>query len=232
MNPSKPKTRGRSIPIYLLGAAASLGVLAYGLYTGKAMVPARYIALDVGQQNHQLLFWLTEAFWLLMALASAFVALKQIQRQRHAPDSAPVPAKPAQAAPSAASNATPANFNGPELRSTSPTGRYIINIYPVEMRMSLWVEQPELLDTATGQRLFLPKDSNWSFQSAAWKSDTVVTIQLRKYPDGLVSIEATLDCAGFTAAIGGIEVEDFREATKVEQALKQAYEAARSKAGA
>jgi hypothetical protein len=148
MNTPRPKTRGRSITIYLLGAAAAILVFAYGLYTGKAMVPARYIALDVAQQNHRLLFWLTEAFWLLMAIASAFVAFKQIsQRQRPAP--APATQAPAKLAPSAAPKPQPANFNGPELRSTSPTGRYLINIYPEEMRMSHWIEVPELLDTLT-----------------------------------------------------------------------------------
>jgi hypothetical protein len=230
MNKSpRPKPPWRSLTISILGAVACFLLFAYGILTGGAMVPARYVAQDISLQNHPFLFWLTEAFWLLLAIAAAFVAFEhahELQRPAPAPakpvpTSIPVPAKP-----------KPANLNAPELRSTSPTGRYLVNILHEEMRMSHWIEIPALLDTSTGQILFSPRDNIWSLASAVWKSESVVTMQLMKYPDGRVKIEATFDCASFTASIGAIAVADFRNSATAQKALDQAYDAASSKAGA
>ena len=126
--------------------------------------------------------------------------------------------------PAAAQPPKPATgVSGAELRSTSPDGRYIVRVYPEEMRMSLWVETPELFDTATRQTLFRPPDSAWSLGAVAWQSESVVTMTLRRYPGAHTPIEATFDCAGGTARIGGIAVNDFAKSARVEQALEQAY---------
>ena len=96
MNKSpKPKSTLRSLILYISATIVSPLVLAYGLYTGRAVVPVRYGAWDVAQQRHQFLFWLTEAFWLFMTIIGAFVSVEEIRLLRQKPAPAITPAKPA-----------------------------------------------------------------------------------------------------------------------------------------
>jgi hypothetical protein len=66
--------------------------------------------------------------------------------------------------------------------STSPTGRYVVRTFPWEVRMSHWIETPELRDTQTNTSLIRFSDSRWSLESASWQSDSVVRMSFRKYP--------------------------------------------------
>ena len=57
-------------------------------------------------------------------------------------------------------------------RASSPTGRYAIRTSPWEVRMSHWIEPPELIDTVTGRTLLAFVDTTWSLAVATWRSDT------------------------------------------------------------
>jgi hypothetical protein len=69
-----------------------------------------------------------------------------------------------------------------ELRSTSADGRFAVFVSSWEARMSLWVDTPSIVETASGQVIFAFKDINWSLDAIRWQSDSVVSLQLRKYP--------------------------------------------------
>ena len=87
--------------------------------------------------------------------------------------------------------------------------------------MSLWIESFSLVEAATGSAVFSPHDSSWSLDAAAWTSDTVVTMRLRKYPGDHTpsSFEVRLDCDARAVKVeGGAavplgELEDALEAT-------------------
>lgn len=114
-------------------------------------------------------------------------------------------------------------MSGPP-KSTSPGGRYVIGVDMREARMSLWVESPELVDTLAGETLLRFNDSNWSLDSARWQSDSLVALQLRKYPGDHTpgSFEVLVDCALHTAAVGGTAVGDL---SGVERELDRLYHA-------
>ena len=91
---------------------------------------------------------------------------------------------------------------------TSPSGRFRITLDPWEARMSLWVETPTLTDTLTGATLLSFSDANWSLNSAAWQSDAVVELRLRKYPGSHAppEVAVTLDSVRMTARLADQEV--------------------------
>jgi len=72
--------------------------------------------------------------------------------------------------------------------------------------MSLWVETPTLVDTQTGRTLIGFKNTNWSLDDAAWLSEEVVKMTLRKYPGDHEppQFEAIVDCEKETATIGTV----------------------------
>ncbi len=225
----------------------------WGLRNGRISYPiGKGETPHVARAAHPVWFWIVEAIdWLLVVLipAVAWAVARDMTWRRskrkaeqnktppaHA-DHSLAPVKGASVAPAAP--ATPplppaskpeakAKFPFPqsELRSTSPGGRYQIRAYPREMRMSHWVETPEVIDTATNQCLFHPLDDNWSLVSAVWQSECVVTLRMRRYPGTveLSSFEVQFDCAKYSAKVGGAEVENLG---KVEYHLKKAYDAAR-----
>jgi hypothetical protein len=105
--------------------------------------------------------------------------------------------------------------------SRSPGGRYSIAIAPWEVRMSLWIESPTLTDTETGEVLLSFRDPHWSLDSADWRSDSVVALELRKYPGNHtpVQVTATVDCEARTAEVGAVRVESLK---RLEKALDEA----------
>ena len=86
----------------------------------------------------------------------------------------------------------------------SPSGRFEVQVAPWEARMSLWVETPTVVDTATGRKLLAFADVRWSLDAADWTSDRVVELWLRKYPGGHTpsGVMVTVDCEAETARIG------------------------------
>ncbi len=225
----------------------------WGLRDGRISYPiGRGETPHVARAVHPLWFWIVEAIdWLLVVLipAGAWAAARDIARRRskrkteqiksppaHA-DHSHVPINTASAAPAAPPTAPPPSAPNSEtkpkfpsarwdLKSTSPGGRYQIRVYPQEMRMSHWVETPEVIDIVTNRCLFHPLDDNWSLISAVWQSESVVTLRMRRYPGTVEpsSFEVQFDCAKPSAKVGGAEVENLG---KVEHHLKKAYDAAR-----
>jgi hypothetical protein len=88
--------------------------------------------------------------------------------------------------------------------SSSPSGRYKITFDSREVFNTCWVETPTLVDTRTGETLLAFKDTHWSADRIQWKSDSVVVLELRKYPGNHVpnSVYATVDCSAGSGAVG------------------------------
>ena len=109
----------------------------------------------------------------------------------------------------------------PETKSISPTGRYMVQIFPWEVRMSHWIETPQLLDTHTQQRLISFEDSTWSLNQADWQSNSVVKLSLRRYPGNHTpsSVEVLVDCEHDRATVEGTVVEGL---ANLEAALERA----------
>ncbi len=231
---------------YCLFFALIAGCAIYGVGTGEAPAPTRHHNF-ISRAIHPFWFWTTEWFYLICAAVAAWAAIGELRKgRRTVAGSAKVRREPqipaaAPSGPAARAAATAGSppqksaaaqppkpaarvVPGAEVRSASPNGRYIVRVYPQEMRMSHWVETPELFDTATQQVLFRPVDSAWSLGAVTWQSESVVAMTLRRYPGAHTPIEATFDCAGGSAKIAGITVERFAGSPRVENALEQAYE--------
>jgi hypothetical protein len=69
-----------------------------------------------------------------------------------------------------------------ETRFTSPSGRFLIYVNAWEARLSLWIETPEIYDTIANETLLRLRNSNWSLDQAAWQTENIVTMTVRKYP--------------------------------------------------
>lgn len=111
-------------------------------------------------------------------------------------------------------------------KSTSPDGRYVIEVDMWEARLSHWIETPVLIDTRGRITLLRFEDSSWSLDLAEWTSDTVVRMHLRKYPgDHTPAVFAlVVDCAAGSAVLGDTMVAELRYA---ELLLERAYAAGR-----
>ncbi len=85
----------------------------------------------------------------------------------------------------------------------SPTGSYFFFISPWEARMSHWIESPELLDSISGTPILRFQDPNWSLDHAEWLSESIVKLQLRKYPGDHTpsSFAVTIDCEKQTTQV-------------------------------
>jgi hypothetical protein len=110
----------------------------------------------------------------------------------------------------------------PELRSSSPSGRYEVRVFPWEPRMSLWVETPELFDTASQKSVLRFTNTNWSLESAAWLSESIVKMRLRKYPGAhmTATYEVTINCENQTAIVESLPVESL---SAIEHALEKVH---------
>jgi hypothetical protein len=122
----------------------------------------------------------------------------------------------------------PIDTDGRELRCTSPDGRYVIYVRPQQMQMSQWVFTPEMIDSATREPIFHPRDHGWSLDSAVWHTASLVAMRLSRFPGDHAPIGATFDCASRAAHIDGIAVEPFTNTAQMEHALREAYEAGRA----
>jgi hypothetical protein len=98
---------------------------------------------------------------------------------------------------------------------------YEISVSAWEARMSLWIETPTLRNKATGEVVLSLRDTNWSLNSARWRSDDVVELRLRKYPGSHTPAEimATLDCSQRTARIDGMVMPISELEAALERAL-------------
>lgn len=110
----------------------------------------------------------------------------------------------------------------PETKFPSPTGRYVFRVYPWEVRMSLWIDTPELFDLSTQQPLFRLTDARWTLDTAEWESDFVVTITLRKYPGDHFppAFVARINCEKQAASVDGATNTDLAH---LERTLERLY---------
>jgi hypothetical protein len=85
----------------------------------------------------------------------------------------------------------------------SPSGRFQIELNEREVFNTCWVGTPTIIDRADRSVVLSFTDTFWSADAAAWNGDRV-TLTLRKYPGNHTpgDIQATIDCAARTAAVG------------------------------
>lgn len=102
-------------------------------------------------------------------------------------------------------------------RFLSPDGRLAVVTAPWEVRMSLWIETPSIVVSATNETLFAFRDACWSLNAAHWTAPERVSLRLRKYPGSHVPAEipAEIDCSRKLARVGSVEVP----LSQLEQAL-------------
>lgn len=91
----------------------------------------------------------------------------------------------------------------PDIRFTSPDGRFQVRVLAWEARASLWVESPEIWDTLTDTLVLRFDDGNWSLDHCHWQTPTLAQLTLRKYPGNHVPAQvlALVDCVSRTAAL-------------------------------
>ena len=113
-----------------------------------------------------------------------------------------------------------------EFKYPSPDGRYGFLIEPWEARASLWVEHPTLVNRTANQILLKFKDDRWSLDSAAWRSDVVVVMTLRKFPGDHrpPSFNLMFDCDALTATVG---TQEAVSVVNIETSLERLYRAAK-----
>jgi hypothetical protein len=92
-----------------------------------------------------------------------------------------------------------------EIQSTSPDGRYQLQVAPWEARNTHWVLSPRLLDLRTEEVVFKPMALAWSADSSTWLGDVQLRISLRKYPGDQPRpcLVVDVDCLHATARIDG-----------------------------
>lgn len=105
--------------------------------------------------------------------------------------------------------------------SSSPSGRYKITFDEREVFNTCWVQVPTLVDTRTGETLLSFKDRFWSADEVEWRSDSVVVMELRKYPGNHLpsSLKMSVDCS---AGSGTVEDRPPRAIAVLEQDLEAA----------
>ena len=111
----------------------------------------------------------------------------------------------------------------PDLKTTSPDGRFQIRVDQWEARNSLWVQSPEIWDTVENRALLRFESEQWSLDRSDWLSEARVVLTLRKYPGNHFpkDLEVTVDCQAKTATLHSLAVADLRnlEAVMEQQLL-------------
>ena len=89
-------------------------------------------------------------------------------------------------------------------RSTSPDGRFALELEFASGLMSHVIARPTLVATERHEVLLAFRDSRWSLDTHAWLGDSRVRMQLRKYPGAHEpdSIILDVDCVAREATIG------------------------------
>lgn len=88
-----------------------------------------------------------------------------------------------------------------DVQSTSPDGRYCVQVTPWEARHSLWVYSPRIIDTREGLCIFQFSDACWSADQSTWLTPTTVALNLRKFPGDRMGqgVRVVVDCDGRVA---------------------------------
>lgn len=92
----------------------------------------------------------------------------------------------------------------PDSTHVSPDGRVRIEYSSEEMRMSLWVDHPRVIDAASGRTIFKPHSSLVSGEHE-WSEDGQFSLSLREYPDGAFWVGLHFDIDAGTVRIEGEE---------------------------
>jgi len=79
-------------------------------------------------------------------------------------------------------------------RIPSPNGTYTVFLMPIEMRMSHWLEQPLIVETATNRTILDLTGILWSADMVRWSDDSArVTLAMRRYPGDAPGATVTID---------------------------------------
>lgn len=72
----------------------------------------------------------------------------------------------------------------------SPDGRYTVDVNPIEMRMSHWVDRPFIIDEHTHTLILDLAEGLWSVDRACWSEDSAsVSLDLRRYPGTIPGVQ-------------------------------------------
>jgi hypothetical protein len=101
------------------------------------------------------------------------------------------------------------------IREITKDGRYILRTFSQEMRMSHWVDRPQITDRHNCV-LFSLDDAcydlrSWNYENDCWE------LTLFAYPDGTNAIRIRLDFRHHSGSINGVAYSSISD---VEQALR------------
>ncbi|MDB6174379.1 MAG: hypothetical protein JWL59_3690 [Chthoniobacteraceae bacterium] len=87
--------------------------------------------------------------------------------------------------------------------------------------MSLWIESPELIEVGMAAPLFRFRDSNWSLDEAKWLTESVVVMQVRRYPGDHTpsQFEFRIDAEKRLATIGSAQALPLSDLESMLEAL-------------
>lgn len=113
----------------------------------------------------------------------------------------------------------------PDSTHVSPDGAIRIEYSSQEMRMSLWVDTPHVVDAASGRTIFRP-DSSLVSGEHTWGADGKFSLGLRKYPDGRFWVNLLFDINAGTVRVDGSDsVHPIADAARIVARKFAEYEA-------
>jgi hypothetical protein len=91
-------------------------------------------------------------------------------------------------------------------RIPSPDGAYTVILVSVEMRMSHWLAQPLIVETASNRTILDLTPTLWSADAVQWSDDSAhVTLQMRRYPGDAPGATVIVDLSAQVAEIASPE---------------------------
>ena len=91
----------------------------------------------------------------------------------------------------------------PQIRYTSPDGRFQVRVSPWEAGASRWVESPEIWDTVADALVLRFADDKWSLDHCHWQNNSLAQLTLRKFPGNHMPTQllVLVDCTSQLAAL-------------------------------
>lgn len=105
----------------------------------------------------------------------------------------------------------------------SPGGEYILRLFPEEVRMSHWVEQPQLVRARDGVEIWSEK-MPWSVDRHEWVSSEELSLELRRYPGDRPPVKLMLTIAPRTFRLWDAQRKDWSHRERPLRELKGALE--------
>jgi len=86
----------------------------------------------------------------------------------------------------------------------SPNKTFLVQFYPIEMKMSHWVNRPRLVNANSDEVLLDLSASLWHADQVRWRTDSKsVLLELRRYPGDVPATHLEINLEGKVARLPG-----------------------------